>query len=253
MCHAAGCGGQEMDSILVIADDDMLGRTLCECLSPAGFLMATSNDGETGLGMALSGEYALVLLALPVSGTEAGLALLRRFRARTGTPVIMLTPRREDVGRILGLEMGADDCLSEPFNPREILARIHAILRRVRDERGDGSRQNLLDTLVVDDLSLDFGRRLVRRGGEAIDLTAAEFTLLEVLIRNAGQVVRREELAPRVLARALSPKDRSLDTHVSRLRRKLGQDSLGAGRIKTIRTVGYVYVLPPAQAHTGRE
>jgi two-component system response regulator CpxR len=242
-----------MDAILVIADDDALCRTLCECLSPAGFLAEAVHDGETGLAKALSGEYALVVLALLHSGMQSGLDLLRRLRARVGSSIVMLTPRTETVDRILILELGADDCLSEPFNPREILARIHAILRRAREMRGDTPQQDLTHALVVNDISLDTGRRQVRRTGEAVELTAAEFSLLEVLMNNAGQVVRREELAARVLGRALSREDRSLDTHVSRLRRKLGRESPGAERIMTIRNVGYLYVLPPAHEQAGRE
>jgi DNA-binding response OmpR family regulator len=242
-----------MDAILVITDDDALCRTLCECLSPAGFLAEAVHDGETGLEKALSGEYALVVLALLHSGVPAGLDLLRFLRARVGSSIVMLTPRTEDVDRILILELGADDCLSEPFNPREILARIHAILRRARDMRGDLLQQSLAHTFVVNDISLDPGRRQVRRAGEIVGLTGAEFILLEVLIRNAGRIVRREELAARVLGRTLSGEDRSLDTHVSRLRRKLGRESPGVERIKTIRNVGYVYALPPAHDHTRRE
>jgi two-component system response regulator CpxR len=221
-----------MRAVLIITDNDMLGRALCECLSFAGLLAATASDGETGLQMILSGDYALVVMALPASGSQEGLSLLRRLRTRAGTPVILLLPRAEAVDRIVGPETGADDCLSEPFTPREVSARMHAILRRTPDREGDGRGK-----------SLHPGSRLVRRAGEVIDLTAAEFSLLDVLLTIAGRIVRREDLATRVLGRVLSARDRSLDTHVSRLRRKLGPESSGAERIKTIRKVGYLYVI----------
>jgi two-component system, OmpR family, response regulator CpxR len=237
--------------ILIIADDDRLSRELSEQFAPAGFLVEIARDGATGLEMACAGRPALVVLALLVSGFQAGFDLMCQLRAQLHTSIVMLTRRTEDVDRILGLEMGADDCVSEPFNPRVLLARIHAILRRPRDGHRKLPGQPPDPGLVVGDVSLDPGRRLVRRADSVIDLTAAEFALLEALLRKAGTVIRREELAALVLGRALSRGDRSLDTHVSRLRRKLGRGHPDAERIKTIRNVGYLYLCPSGSESSG--
>jgi two-component system response regulator CpxR len=143
------------------------------------------------------------------------------------------------VDRIIGLEIGADDYLPKPFNPRELLARLRAILRRSRDSTlRDGGHK-----LKVGDVELDPGTRRVQSGGKRAELTAVEFNLLEQLLRSAGRVVEREELAEQVLGRKLSALDRSLDVHVSNLRKKLGPRADGEERIKTIRGVGYIYPL----------
>jgi two-component system response regulator CpxR len=158
--------------------------------------------------------------------------------------VLILTARGDDVDRIVGLEIGADDYLPKPFNPRELLARIRAILRRSREA---GARDTD-DKLKVGDVELDPGTRNVKRAGTKIELTAVEFNLLEQLMRSAGRVVEREELAQAVLGRKLSAIDRSLDVHVSNLRKKLGERSDGEERIKTIRAVGYIYPLAEPNA-----
>jgi two-component system response regulator CpxR len=151
----------------------------------------------------------------------------------------MLTARGDDVDRIVGLEIGADDYLPKPFNPRELLARINAVLRRVRPEGPDG--EDARGRLVVGDVEMDTGTRVVRRGGEKVELTAVEYELLEKLLRALGKVVSREVLVREVLHRNLSPFDRSIDMHVSNLRKKLGHQSLGVERIRTVRGFGYIY------------
>ena len=149
----------------------------------------------------------------------------------------MLTARGEDVDRIVGLELGADDYLPKPFNPRELAARIRAVLRRGKGEDGAGS-----GAMVVGDLELDPASRRLRRGGEAVEVTGTEFSLLKLLVRQAGHVVRREQLFKEVLGRRPVAFDRSLDVHVSNLRKKLGPLTDGGERIKTVRGVGYQYV-----------
>jgi len=151
----------------------------------------------------------------------------------------MLTARGDEVDRIVGLELGADDYLSKPFNPRELVARIRAVLRRTQPETRVGGER--ADRLTVDDVVVDLGRRLVRRGGAAVELTAVEFALLELLMRAAGTVVRRDDLARGALGRNLLPFDRSIDVHVSRMRKKLGPRPDGGERITTLRAVGYLY------------
>jgi two-component system response regulator CpxR len=153
----------------------------------------------------------------------------------------MLTARGDDVDRIVGLEIGADDYLPKPFNPRELVARIRAVLRRTQPaEAAPGQRE----VVHVGDVEMDSNTRNVRRGGEVVELTGVEYDLLEILLRNAGQIVKREELVKEVLGRELSPFDRSIDMHVSNLRKKLGHQLNGLERIKTIRGVGYIYGAP---------
>jgi two-component system response regulator CpxR len=171
-----------------------------------------------------------------------GFEVLRRIRARSRLPVVMLTARGDDLDRIVGLEIGADDYLPKPFNPRELVARINAVLRRARP--GEHEQKEVASRLVVADVELDTGTRVVRRSGETIELTVVEYDLLEKLLRAPGRIVTREELVRDVLHRSLSPFDRSIDMHVSHLRKKLGHQALGAERIKTVRGVGYIYAQP---------
>jgi two-component system response regulator CpxR len=177
------------------------------------------------------------VLDVMLPGTN-GFEVLRRIRAASRVPVLMLTARGDDVDRIVGLEIGADDYLPKPFNPRELVARIRAVLRRAEVEpqfKAEGGR------LVVGDIELVPGTRTVLRSGQKVDLTSVEFSILENLVRQAGQVVSREDLVRNALGRSLSAYDRSIDVHVSSLRRKLGQGPGESERIKTIRSVGYLY------------
>jgi two-component system response regulator CpxR len=162
----------------------------------------------------------------------------------------MLTARREEVDRVLGLEAGADDYLIKPFSPRELVARLRAILRRVRPEPDSSRVGSPRRTLRVGDLELDNSSREVHRGDENIELTSAEFDLLETLMRSAGEIVTREAISKAALGRELMPYDRSIDVHISNLRRKIGPDARGIERIKAVRGVGYIYALP---GHSGGE
>jgi two-component system response regulator CpxR len=232
-----------MARILVIDDDVELCELLTDYLTPEGFQVETVHDGVQGAVRALSGEPALVILDVMLPGMS-GFDVLRRIRAGSSVPVLMLTARGDDVDRIVGLEMGADDYLPKPFNARELVARIRAIQRRVEPARArevGGAKLRL----TVGDVQLDPGTRVVLQRGHPVDLTSVEFTLLEALLRAAGQVLTREDLSKEVLGRPLSPYDRSIDVHISSLRRKLGHQLADVERIKTVRGTGYVYTRPP--------
>ncbi len=233
-----------MARVLIVDDDEELTRLLGRQLELDGFETGAAVDGPSGLEAALSGKWDVVILDVMLPGMD-GFEVLRRLRAASAVPVLMLTARGEDVDRIVGLEMGADDYLPKPFNPRELVARLRAILRRAVQPAGVGE-----GVLAVGDLELDPGARSVMRGGEPVALTGIEFSLLENLVRAAGHVVEREELMRSVLGRRPSPFDRALDVHVSALRRKLGPLPSGGERIKTVRGVGYLYVRP-ARGHGG--
>ncbi|HLK34249.1 MAG TPA: response regulator transcription factor [Terriglobales bacterium] len=232
-----------MDRVLVVDDDVELCDLVKEFLEPEGLQVETVHNGVRGLERALSGEHALVVLDVMLPGMN-GLDVLRKLRATSTVPVLLLTARGQDVDRIIGLELGADDYLPKPFNPRELVARIRAILRRTKGEAGE--RQAPQSTVRVGDVELNPATRTVLRGAEAVDLTAVEFNLLDVLLREAGRVVTRDELAKVALGRLFSPYDRSIDMHISKLRKKLGEDGKGGERIKTVRGVGYIYAAPAA-------
>ena len=203
--------------------------------------MESAPDGTRGLEQALSGEHLLVVLDVMLPGLN-GFEVLRRLRDKSKIPVLLLTARGEDVDRIVGLEIGADDYLPKPFNPRELVARIRAILRRTRtSERGSGQPSELLR---VGEVELDPGTRTVLQRGKPVELTSVEFNLLHVLLREAGRVVPRERLVDIVLSRKFSPFDRSIDMHVSKIRKKLGDSDSGVDHIKTVRGVGYIFTRP---------
>jgi two-component system response regulator CpxR len=238
----------EMERILAIDDDVALCELLTEYLSSEGFHVESAHDGEEGLETAYSGEYDLIVLDVMLPKIN-GFEVLRHLRSRSNTPVIVLTARGETVDRIVGLEIGADDYLAKPFNPRELVARIRAVLRRIRQEREEGQTQPIPEILRVGDVEMRISTRLVLLSGKPVNLTAMEFSLLEILLRKAGRFVPREELIRSVLGRSPYPYDRSIDVHISRLRKKLGHMVDGTERIKTIRNIGYLYVLTnPAPA-----
>lgn len=229
-----------MERVLVIDDDVGLCELVGEYLQPEGYTVEAIHNGERGVDRALEGEHDLVVLDVMLPGTN-GFDVLRRIRAKSRIPVLMLTARGDDVDRIVGLEIGADDYLPKPFNPRELVARIRAVLRRTQPAESPNTPRELV---VVGDIEMDSNTRNVRRAGEVVELTGVEYDLLEILLRNAGQIVKREELVKEVLGRELSPFDRSIDMHVSNLRKKLGHQLNGLERIKTIRGVGYIYGAP---------
>ena len=179
-----------------------------------------------------------------------GFEVLRRIRAKSRIPVLLLTARGEDVDRIVGLEIGADDYLPKPFNPRELVARIRAILRRTRSMEKSGT-PTPSEILRVGDVELDSGTRIVLLKGQPVELTSVEFGLLQVLLREAGQVVPRERLTDMVLSRKFSPFDRSIDMHVSKIRKKLGDSDSNSDHIKTVRGVGYIFARPQEKNGNG--
>jgi DNA-binding response OmpR family regulator len=228
---------KRMDRVLIVDDDVQLCRLLTERLTSEGFTIEIANDGNRGLDRALSMEHALVVLDLMLPGMT-GLEVLRRLRAKSPVPVLILTARGDDIDRILGLEIGADDYVPKPFNPRELIARIRAILRR-------SSRvPATADPVVMGDLRLDPQAREVWLNDVALNLTSVEFALLEAFLRDAGRVLSREQLTESVLGRKLGPFDRVIDVHVSNLRKKLGASEHGP-RIKSVRGSGYLFVVRP--------
>src|SRR5215468_5204036 len=187
-----------MERLLIIDDDVELCGLVTEYLGTEGFQVDCVHDGETGLQRVLNSDYLLIVLDVMLPGIS-GFDVLRRIRAASRVPVLLLTARGEDVDRIVGLEIGADDYLPKPFNPRELVARIRAILRRTRS---DGKPSpSVPEVLRVGEVELDPATRTVRRDGNPVDLTSVEFNLLEVLLREAGRVVPRERLVNAVLSR----------------------------------------------------
>jgi two-component system response regulator CpxR len=232
-----------MTRILVIDQDLAFCETITNCLKPEKFEVTSLHDGKAGLQQALAPEagYDVILLNTVLPDMN-GFEILQRIRSTLVTPVIMLTGPSQIMLHILGLEAGADDFLVKPCNPRELLARIRVILRRMKNSFKDEVRQ-APGRVVLGDIELDAGTRVVRRNGEEVQLTSTEFNFLEILIRAAGHIVSREQLALSVLGRELGAYDRSLDMHVSRLRKKLGHRYNGVERIKTIRSVGFIYTI----------
>jgi len=231
---------KKVDRILVIDDDVELCGLVGEYLAPEGFQIEAVHDGNRGLERALGGDHLLIVLDVMLPGMN-GFDVLRRIRNASRTPVLLLTARGEDVDRIVGLEIGADDYLPKPFNPRELVARIRAILRRTQGEKAG---EQIPDVLRVGDVELDPATRIVLQNGKPVDLTSVEFNLLQVLLREAGRVVTREHLVDAVLSRKFSPFDRSIDMHVSKVRKKLGDTDNATDHIKTVRGVGYIFAHP---------
>jgi DNA-binding response OmpR family regulator len=227
-----------MEDILLIDDDVELCQMLTEYLGRYDIRVFAIHRGDAGLEAIRSGRWPMVLLDVMLPGMD-GFEVLKRIRTFSSVSVLLLTARGEDVDRIVGLEMGADDYLAKPFNARELLARIRAIGRRSMA----ASVTHAAPVLIVEDLTLDPAARTVMRDRDLIELTDVEFTLLEVLMRSPGKVVERESLAEEVLGRRFNPFDRSLDMHVSRLRRKLACRDGADDRVKTVRGMGYQLVL----------
>ena len=234
----------------MIDDDVELCEMMTEYLAPEDFAVEAAHDGTQGVARAQSEPFALILLDVMLPGIN-GFEVLRRLRAADSSasrvPVLMLTARGDAVDRIVGLEVGADDYLPKPFDERELVARMRAILRRTSTTGLEETTSR--DLLQLGDISLDAGSRVVMRDGAALVLTAVEFDTLALLLRGAGRVVSREQITREVLDRKLMAFDRSVDTHISRLRRKLGAYSHGEERIKTIRGIGYIYTLPHEGHH----
>lgn len=233
-------GVEDVARVLVIDDDEAFARLVAEFLgAEGGFAVAIRHDGRTGVAAAVSESFDVIILDVGLPELN-GFEVLRRIRQEVETPVVMLTARGDDIDRILGLEIGADDYVPKPCNLRELVARIRAILRRSRrgqDAKSAGEMQ------VIGDIRIESGSQSVYRGGDLVALTAAEYLVLEALILSAGQVVDKDVIARHALGRRIMPFDRSVDVHVSNLRKKLGPIADGRQRIKTVRGRGYLYVV----------
>jgi two-component system, OmpR family, response regulator len=223
-----------MNRILLVDDDVELCEMLGEYLAAEGFEVTLKHDAESGVETALGGDIDVVVLDIMLPG-QSGLEALRQIRQQSLMPVLMLTAKGDDVDRIVGLELGADDYLPKPCNPRELVARLRAVLRRAVPAK-------LGEVLQIGEAVLRPSERLAEWAGEALELTSTEFDLLEVLMRSSGHVVSKNDLSERALGHPLARYDRSVDVHISNLRRKLG--TLGDGRspIQTVRGVGYQYI-----------
>ncbi len=225
-----------MKSILLVDDDYELGELLQEYMQMEGFQLHAVQDGETGLQEALSNNYDLVLLDVMLPKLN-GFELLKRLRLQSNIPVIMLTARGESVDRVLGLEYGADDYIPKPYHHHELLARIRAIFRRIGINNNSTTNSGVI---TVDELQLYISKRVVLLDGVELGLTGAEFGVLQCLMENVGQLVNKDTLSLAALGRALMAYDRSIDMHVSNLRKKLGKRADGSEWIKTVRSRGYM-------------
>lgn len=266
-----------MTRLLMIDDDEKLVRLMREYLAPEGFELTVAHDGPSGLEAALAAPPALVILDLMLPGID-GLEICRRLRARSQVPVLMLTARGDETDRIVGLELGADDYMPKPFNPRELLARIRAILRRYRpaesvaaadlpaanlpaanlpaekgppaaapSSAGTSVRSAIESAAVatsttvlsVSGIVIDPGARRVTVRGRDVDLTTVEFDLLHAMVRAAGQALSRDQLLEAVHGPGWAAYDRSVDVHVSRIRQKIEADPSRPALVKTVRGIGY--------------
>lgn len=223
--------------ILLVDDDRELAALMGEFFAQHGIKLTAAYDGPSGLKEALSGPYDLVLLDVMMPGFD-GFELLRRLRAESNVPVLMLTARTESASRILGLETGADDYLPKPFEPLELVARIRAILRRARTEE-------VRPSLEISGVRIEPGSRRVYHRGQPVEVTSIEYDILETLMRSAGRVVSRDELMQRLYQREATPFDRAVDVHISHLRKKLENP---VELIRTVRGVGYQFAIEEVEA-----
>ncbi len=224
--------------LLLIEDDVRLADLTREYLEGHGIIVTLENNGEQGLQQALRHRFDLILLDLMLPDRD-GISVCQRLREYSDVPVIMITARGEEADRVLGLEIGADDYIHKPFSPRELLARIRSTVRRARGQSGPRTAG-----VTVGDLTLDPGSLTARLLGQPLDLTSYEFALLQALAERAGQVLSRDRLMELVRGNADEAFDRSIDVHISRLRQKLGDNSRHPQRIRTVRSVGYQYMIP---------
>ncbi len=219
--------------VLLIDDDVRLYELLASYLAQNGFVVTCAPDGARGLAELAAGTYDAVILDVMLPGMN-GLEVLKRVREKSRVPVLMLTARGDETDRVVGLEIGADDYVPKPFSPRELVARLRAVLRRTNPD-GSGER------LQQGDLVLDVAARQATLEGRVVDLTGVEFDILVALLRRAGRVVAREALLAEAGRGDVTVSDRTVDVHISHLRQKLGDDPKTPKRIKTVRGVGYVF------------
>jgi DNA-binding response OmpR family regulator len=229
-------------SILIVDDDRKLCGLLKEYLEPFGYQIKSAFTGPEGLKKALEGQFDAVILDVMLPGMD-GFEVLRQLRKQSDVPVLMLTARGDETDRIVGLEVGADDYLPKTFSHRELLARLRAVTRRSQRSTRAGAAQPELP-LILGDLCIDLGAHEVELEKKRLELTPVEFDLLVELARAAGRVQSRERLLERISGRDYEVFDRSVDVHVSSLRRKLGDDPRRPRFIKTVRAAGYMFLKP---------
>lgn len=222
------------NNILIIDDDRELFALLVEYLQPEGFTIVGVHDGEEGVKKALNQSFDAIILDIILPKLN-GFEVLKAIREHSDIPILMLTARGDDVDKIVGLEIGADDYLPKPCNPRELLARLRAILRR--------TNKTLTQKPVIElhDIIVDCSKRIVTVKGKELELTNAEFNILEMLMKSPNQAFSKEELTEYALGRKYTAYDRSIDVHISNLRNKLGDDPMGEAFIKTVRGFGYLF------------
>ncbi|ONF42985.1 DNA-binding response regulator [Marinobacter lutaoensis] len=223
--------------VLLVEDDDELRSLLARYLDNQGFTVREAANGRDGLTLALGQDCDLVVLDIMLPDIS-GLDVLRQLRARTHLPVVLLTARGDETDRIVGFEVGADDYIPKPCNPRELVARLQALLRRIAWDQ----KAELNASREYGDLRIEPAQRRIYQNGEPVDLTATEYEVLSVLLAHAGSVVRKTDLMQWALGRRLEAYDRTLDMHISNLRKKLGNDD--PPRIETLRGLGYSYRVP---------
>lgn len=226
-------------TLLVIDDDERLRELLQEYLESRGYRVLAAEDGPRGLDTLRAGHVDLIVLDVMMPGMD-GFDVLKELRKTSRVPVIMLTARGDELDRIVGLELGADDYMPKPFNPRELLARVQAVLRRMEPPEAPGPERLAAGPIVV-----DVDRRTVTLAGDPIELTTTEFDLLRTLVANAGRVIPRERLMELARGADFASFDRSVDVHVSHIRKKLGDDGKRPRFVKTVRGVGYTIPKDP--------
>jgi len=226
--------------ILIVDDDQKLCRLVADYLEPMGYDVDAAHDGPRGLEMILKGDYEAVILDVMMPQMD-GFEVLKRLRKESDIPVIMLTARGEETDRIVGLEMGADDYLPKTFSSRELLARLRAVTRRHSKSRQQTVPPDKNSRLVFGDLQIDPGARKALLGTQKLNLTPLEYDLLTCLARSSDRVLSRDQLLDAVAGRDYEVFDRSVDVHISSLRRKLGEDPRNPKYIQTVRSAGYMF------------
>ena len=231
--------------ILLIDDDEKLGRLIRDYLEPMGFAVEVAHSGQVGLEIALHGEFDALLLEVVLSEID-GVEGLRQLRQHSQVPVLMFTARGDETDRIVGLEMGADDYLPKTFSSRELLARLRAVIRRSKMVDNESSvlpvEGDSGSMICIADLVIDSATRSVNQGGDILALTAIEFDLLLAMVENCGRILSRDRLLDLVAGRDYTVFDRSIDVHISSLRRKLNDNPKAPRYIKTVRSAGYMFI-----------
>jgi DNA-binding response OmpR family regulator len=230
--------GTESRTVLLVDDDLQLCDMLAEYLQRDGFFVTSVNDGKAGVDAVARGGFEVVVMDITMPVMD-GFEALRRIRTTSEIPVVMLTARGDEVDRIVGLEIGADDYLPKPFNPRELTARLRAVLRRIHTSTATSDDAGPVEH---GDVRIEPGSRRLWKKGVPVAVTATEYVIAELLVRSAGKVVTKDVLMEKGLGRRLTPYDRSLDTHIANLRRKLGTADDNSPMIKTVRGQGYIFV-----------